>query len=75
MFNENTAAYTATTSNATNTVTATAADNAATVSIVNGDTTVQNGTAVTWADGENVLKITVTNGGKSKTYTVTVTKE
>ena len=68
-------AYTAETSNATNAITATAADENAGVSItVNGDS-LTNGSSATWEDGENTVVITVTNGGSSKTYTVTVTKE
>lgn len=62
-------------SNATNAITATAADESAGVSItVNGDS-LTNGSSATWEDGENTVVITVTNGGSSKTYTVTVTKE
>jgi len=74
-FAAGTTAYTAETSNATNAITATAADENAGVSItVNGDS-LTNGSSVTWEDGENTVVITVTNGGSSKTYTVVVTKE
>lgn len=74
-FAAGTTAYTAETSNATNAITATAADENAGVSItVNGDS-LTNGSSATWEDGENTVVITVTNGGSSKTYTVTVTKE
>lgn len=73
-FNKNTETYTATTTNASNKVTATAEDSAATIEITNGETVVTNESAVTWADGENVLTIKVTNGTVTKTYTVTVTK-
>lgn len=73
-FDKNAVSYTATTTNATNKVTATAEDNKATISIKNGDTDVANGEAATWADGENVLTVNVVNGTASKTYTVTVTK-
>lgn len=66
--------YTASTTNATNTITGTAAAEGATVSIKNGDTTVESGQAATWADGENTVTITVTNGTAQKVYTVTVTK-
>lgn len=70
-----TTAYTAETSNATNAITATAADENAGVSItVNGDS-LTNGSSATWEDGENTVVIIVTNGGSSKTYTVIVTKE
>lgn len=70
--------YTATTENATNKVTATAADETATVTIMNGETEVTNGSAASWELGENVLTITVTDGNDpqiEKVYTVTVTKE
>ena len=73
-FDGDTTAYTASTSNATNTITATAADSNATIAITHGDTPVTNGTAATWEAGENTVTITVTNGTASKTYTVTVTK-
>ena len=66
--------YTATTTNATNTVTATPADSGAVVAILNGSTPVENGKAATWQTGVNTLTVQVTNGGESKTYTVTVTK-
>ena len=73
-FDADTTAYTVATTNATNTVTATAADSNATIAITNGSTTVANGSAATWAEGENTLTITVTSGAATKTYTVTVTK-
>lgn len=66
--------YSATTSNATNTVTATPEDENAEVTILNGETAVTNGTAAIWATGENTLSITVANGDVKKVYTVTVTK-
>ena len=66
--------YTVTTSNAQNTVRATADDASAAITVMHGTDEVTNGTAVTWDDGENTLTITVTNGGSSTTYTVTVTK-
>lgn len=73
--------YTATTTNATNTVTAIPADASATIEITNThDTSVvdtyDNGSAVTWAAGTNTLavKVTAENGTATQTYTVTVTK-
>lgn len=66
--------YTAATTNATNTITATPKDSGATVAIIVGGATVANGAAATWANGENLVKIVVTNGAASKTYQVTVTK-
>ena len=65
--------YTATTSNATNTITATGADSA-TVVIKNGSTTVTSGSSATWTAGENDVTITATMGGITTTYTVKVTK-
>jgi hypothetical protein len=67
-------AYTTATTNATNTVTATAADAGASIAITVGSTPIVNGQAATWAEGENTLSIVVTNGSQTKTYTVTVTK-
>ena len=67
--------YTATTSNATNKVTATATDPDATIVIKNGTTTVTNGGNATWAEGENTLTVTVSEYGGETVYTVTVTAE
>lgn len=66
--------YEVSTSNATNTITAVAEDEQATVVIRNGETAVTSGTAATWETGENMLTVTVTNGTAEKVYTVTVTK-
>lgn len=67
-------AYTLTTNNATNKVTATPEDEAATVEMSVGAVPLENGTAASWADGENTLTATVTNGTSETTYTVIVTK-
>ena len=71
-----TTSYTAATTDATNTITATPADAGATVEVKVGDVVVPNGTAATWAAGENTLtiKVTAEDGTTNKTYTVTVTK-
>lgn len=66
--------YTATTSNNTNTVTATAADDRAEVVITANEEEIESGDSVTWETGENTVEVTVTIYGKSQTYTVTVTK-
>lgn len=68
--------YEAETTNATNIVTATPADAGATVKVMVGSTEIPNGTAATWATGENVVTITVTaeDGTTTEEYTVTVTK-
>ena len=73
-FDPDTTEYTATTTNATNTVTATPEDEDATVTILNGESPVDNGTAATWTEGANTLTITVKNGVAQKVYTVTITK-
>lgn len=66
--------YTATTQNNSNKVTATATDETATITILNGETPVNNGSNASWEEGENVLTITVSQNGASTVYTVTVTK-
>lgn len=68
-------AYTATTTNATNTVTATPKDESAEVTIMNGTAELENGKPATWATGANTLTVTVTNGDAKKVYTVIVTKD
>ena len=75
-FAPNTTSYTAATTDATNTVTATPADAGAQVEIKVGDEEIQNGTAATWTAGENIVtvKVTAEDGTTTKTYTVTVTK-
>lgn len=80
-FDSETTTYTASTTNATNTVTATPADAGASIVITNKGTTggaveVPNGSAVTWQTGANTLTVTVTaeDGTTTKAYTVTVTK-
>lgn len=74
--------YTATTTNATNTVTAIPADANATIEITNKGPSddaaapVVNGRAVTWKTGANTLtvKVTAENGTATQSYVVTVTK-
>ncbi|MGN1231710.1 MAG: cadherin-like beta sandwich domain-containing protein, partial [Anaerotignum sp.] len=75
-FAKTTTAYTAATTNATNTITATPADAGAEISVKVNDEEIDNGTAVTWKSGSNTVAITVTaaDGTTTKTYTVTVTK-
>lgn len=74
-FAAGTTAYTATTSNATNTITAVPASGSAEVAITVGGKEVTNGAAASWAAGANTVTIKVTDGDQEKTYTVTVTKE
>ena len=54
-------------------MTATPADDTATVEITVGETEIENGASATWESGENVVTVVVTDGTVSKTYTVTVT--
>ena len=65
--------YTATTTNATNKVTATPTDDTAEVTIMLGETEIDNGSSATWEEGENELVITVTGTADETVYTVTVT--
>lgn len=66
--------YTATTSSATNKVTATAKHPKAVILItVNGAPHV-NDTSTTWLPGANTVIVTVTRGTTKRTYTVIVTK-
>lgn len=72
-FNKSTHSYTAATSNATNTITADAMDDEATVAILVNDTAHTNGTPASWTEGENTVVITVTNGVATETYNIVVT--
>lgn len=66
--------YTATTTDATNAVTATGADSATVVLLVNGSSHT-SGEAATWTTGTNTVVAIVSKSGlTSKTYTITVTK-
>ena len=69
--------YTATTTNATNKLTATPVSSTAEVEVVLGEDTLEAGDdgkyVCTWVEGENVLTITVTDEDLSKEYTITVT--
>ena len=73
-FDADTTVYTASTSNASNTVTATGANDADVAITVNG-TAHTSGQAATWNTGANVVTIVVSKTGLASTaYTVTVTK-
>ena len=73
-FSASTKVYTATTSNSTNTITATGADGATVAITVNG-TAHTSGNSATWNTGTNTVSIVVSKTGKAtSTYTVTVTK-
>lgn len=73
-FSGSTLVYTATTENESDQITATPTANYATVTIASEDATIADDGIATWAEGENVVNITVTDGDASKTYKVTVTK-
>ena len=73
-FNKNVTNYTAATTDSTNTITATATDNSATVVIKNGSTTVTSGNSASWSAGKNIVTVTVTNTNAEMVYTVEVTK-
>lgn len=66
--------YTASTSNSTNKITATAAKPNTTIAIKVGSASVANGGTATWETGENVVTVDTANGTTKLTYTVTVTK-
>ena len=73
-FKPATKTYTATTTNAKNTITATPAKASAEVVITANDVVVENGTAVTWKSGSNNVKVDVVDGAAKDSYTLTVTK-
>ena len=71
-----TVSYTATTTNATNTITAVPSDAGAEIHVLVNNAEIDNGTAATWQTGSNTVKVNVTaaDGTTTQTYTVTVTK-
>lgn len=71
-FDKDVTEYSAETANASNKVTATPEDDTATVKITVGETEIASGSSATWEEGENTVTVVVTNGGNTKTYTVTV---
>lgn len=72
-FSSGTKAYTTTTTNASDVISAIPAVGG-TVELSVGGSELNNGAAVTWAEGANEVSVKVTNGDQSDTYTVTVTK-
>lgn len=66
-------AYHASTSAASNTITATGSAGSQVTIEVNGKAQANSGSAY-WSDGDNTVKVTVSFGGRSKVYTVTVNK-
>lgn len=73
-FNKNVTDYTATATNAADTITATSTDELAIIQIMVNGVEVINGSSTTWIIGTNNVIITVTNSLESKVYTVVVTK-
>lgn len=75
-FTSGTKTYTASTTNATNTVTAFPADAGAEIQVLVGSSEIDNGTAASWETGENTVTVNVTaaDGTTKDVYTVTVTK-
>lgn len=65
--------YTAATINQSDAIVAVAEDTNASVALASEQATISTGTA-TWAAGPNVVTATVTNGGMTKVYKITVTK-
>lgn len=75
-FSGTTTSYTASTTNATNTINAMPSNAAAAIRVTVNGTEIDNGTAASWQDGSNTVEVTVTaeDGKTSRSYTVTVTK-
>lgn len=74
-FDAATVTYTASTTNATNVINAVPAAAGSEIEITVDDAAVDNGSAITWKAGANVVKVKVTaDDGTTKTYQVTVTK-
>lgn len=68
--------YTAATANATNKITAVAADAGDTVTIEVGETEIESGQSASWSEGENTVTIKVTDrddADNTTEYEVTVT--
>lgn len=74
-FTAETTEYTATTQNASNTITAVPASSTAEIEITVGDVKVTNGAAANWSEGSNTVTVKATDGAQTKSYKVTVTKE
>jgi len=73
-FDSDVYSYTAATTNATNTINATAESLAAIIDITVDGNLATNGSAITWNTGSNIVEVVVTNGAETKTYTIDVTK-
>lgn len=73
-FDADVTSYTATASNASDAVTAIAADPDAQVVVTYDGAQIVNGSTVTWAAGTKNLVVTVKKGNATKVYTIAVTK-
>jgi len=73
-FSSNITEYTVATTASSEAVTATATSASAAVAITIDGNSISSGDTVAWESGPNVVKVVVTNGAASRTYTVTVTK-
>lgn len=74
-FSADTTLYEATTTSASNTVTATAADSGAAVALSVNNTSKSSGASISWESGSNTVVATVTkSGAPTKVYKVFVTK-
>lgn len=67
--------YSATTENATNTVSATPEDENAEITVVFKGQEKESGAQLTWDEGENEVTVNVKNEEAEETYTIVVTKE
>ena len=74
-FDAGTTAYTAATSNASDTVTATGADEDTIVVLTVNGSQHTSGESATWQSGTNTVRAVAIKGEATRTYTVTVTKE
>lgn len=75
VFTTDTLTYTVTTTDASNTVQATASDATAEITITHNDKVVANGSRITWTEGAgNVVKVKAVDGSTTKEYQITVTK-
>lgn len=73
-FTAETTSYTLTTQKESSVIAAVPADATASMEITYNDKEIANGSKVKWSEGaENVIKVNVTDGKTTKTYTVTVT--
>jgi phi13 family phage major tail protein len=74
-FDADTTAYTAATSNASDTVTATGSDEDTIVVLTVNGSAHTSGESATWQTGTNTVRVVAIKGEATRTYTVTVTKE